>query len=172
MAENPVSRINWVDIITVILLIRMGYMGFRLGLSAELIKGLATVGGLCTGFRYYQGFGDQVARWSFLGIEWAAAVVMLGLAALVYLVLTWLFRRVEGLMQISFESHLSQLGGLSVGLVRALLVVSVVLVACMQLPSSTLQESIQKHSLTGSRVVRMAPAVYDSIMGFVKRLRD
>lgn len=172
MEEIPFSQINWVDVLVVILLVRMGYIGFRLGLSVELLKLSGTVGGICVGFRYYQAAGDWVAAYSFLSTEWASTLAMGVLVVAGYFGVTRLFRLGERLVQMSFEKRVNQVGGLAAGLVRGALVASVVLVACMQLPAPHLQESIDPHSVSGKAVSKMAPAVYDTLAGFTRRLRS
>ena len=132
-------------------------------MGAELARLVGLTVGFFIGFRYYQGVGDVVARNSFLGVEWAAAVAMMGLVLAGYLAVLLLLRFVGKVVQVTFQPKIGQAGGLLVGLLRGVLVSSVILVVCQQLPSSYLQASIQEHSLTGRTVSRMAPAAYDFI---------
>ena len=170
MTNIPFDRINWVDVLTVILLVRMGYIGMRLGLGAELVKLAGTVAGIFVSFRYYQGLGDSLAAKTFLSIEWAAALVLIFLVMAGYFVATWLLRLFENLAKLTFEKKIDQVTGFLAGIGRGLLAASVLWVACMQLPSARLQESIQKHSVSGETVSRIAPAVYDTLDRFSHRL--
>ncbi len=150
----------------------MGYIGFRVGLEAELIKLAGLTGGFLVGFRYYQEWGDVIAGHTFLGVEWAAALALAFLAVGVYLAVTRLLGYFGSLVKVSFQDRFAQVGGLLAGLLRALLVASVVLVGFQQLPSQTLQASIEEHSLTGHGVSRMAPVVYDALCSVPQRLRE
>lgn len=172
MTQIPFSRINWVDVVAVILLVRMGYIGLRSGLPAELIKLAGAVAAFCLAFRYYQGIGDVLASRTFLGTEWASVLAMVGLAAAGYFAVTRLLRLVERLVKVSFQKQMDQIGGLAAGLVRGALVTSVVLVACLQLPSPVLHESITQHSVSGGAVSQMAPAVYDALTALVRRVQN
>ncbi len=149
----------------------MGYIGFRLGLGAELIKITGTVGGLMFAFRYYQPIGDWIAARSFFGMEWASVLAMAVLAVGGYFTVTRLLRLAEKLMQLTFNKKINSIGGLAAGLVRGLLLTSIVLVASLQLPAPPLQESIEQHSLSGRKVSQMAPAIYDNLTGLIRRLR-
>ena len=169
MTDIPISRINWVDVLAVILLVRMGYIGFRLGLGAELLKLAGLTSGFLTGFRYYQQAGDGLAQRMFLSTEWASVLALGAMVIAVYFLVTRSARLLEKVVQVNFEKKLSQIGGLLAGVVRGVLVSSVVLVACQQLPAPTMQESIQKHSLSGPMVSRVAPAVYDQLREFPRR---
>ena len=170
MTEIPIDRINWVDVLAVILLIRMGYIGFRLGLGAELLKLAGLIAGFFAGFQYYQQAGDWLARKTFLSTEWAAVLALGAIISAVYFLLTRALRLLEKLVQVNFEKKLNQIGGVLAGLVRGLLVSSVLLVACQQLPAPAMQQSIQEHSVSGRVVSRMAPAIYDQLRELPQRL--
>lgn len=141
----------------------MGYIGFRLGLGAELVKLVGLTAGFFVSFRFYQGLGDLAARHSFLSPEWAGALAMVALASAGYFLVTRLLRLLERLMQVTFEKRFNRVGGLAAGMVRGLLVTSVFLVACRQMDSPQMEESIQKRSWSGRWVSQAAPAVYDTL---------
>ena len=170
MAESPFNRINWVDVVAVILLFRMGYIGLRLGLGSELVKLAGLAVGFFAGFRYYQGVGDLLSRKLYLGVEWGAAMALAALVAAGYWGATWALRTLEPLVEVSFHERLNQIGGLLGGLLRGLLVSSVLLVVFQQLPSAYLHASIEERSLSGRAISRMAPAVYDGVSAFAGRL--
>ena len=141
----------------------MGYVGLRLGLSSELVKLAGIISGFFLSFRYYQAIGDALAQRSFLSMEWAAALVMVVLVLAVYCAVTLILRLAEKLVQLTFQAKLNQLGGLLVGLLRAGLVASVILVALKQLPSPVLNASIEEKSLSGHILSGFAPAFYDAV---------
>jgi len=141
----------------------MGYIGFRLGLSSELIKLVGVIVGFFVSFGCYQGLGDFVARETFLSTEWAGTLVMMGLVAGVYLGVTVFLRTLERWVKIGFQERLNQVGGLLAGICRGGLVASILLVALRQLPSERLFSSIEEKSLTGATVSRVAPKVYDTV---------
>lgn len=171
MTEAPIYQFNWVDVLAVTLLIRAGYIGFRLGLAAELIKLVGLTAGFFVGFRVYQGWGDVVARSSFLSIEWASALALAILVVGVYVAVTRIQLFFGNLVEVNFQDRLSQAGGLLAGLFRGLLVMSVVLVVGLQLPSPYLQASIQEHSLSGYQIARMAPGIYDGLCALPGRVQ-
>ena len=145
----------------------MGYVGFTLGLFSELVKLTGVIGGFFLSFRYYQLLGDILADRTPLSLEWAGALVMASLLVLSYLFITRGLRLIEKLMQVTFESRVNKVGGVLVGVLRAALVTSVVLVVCLQLPSPYLNVSIEEHSFLGRTISRVAPAVYDTVSPMV-----
>lgn len=171
----PTIHFNWVDIIAIILFIRMGYTGFNGGISTEFVKLVGVVVGFFVSFRYYQELGDALSHATFIPLEWAAALVMIALVLFLYIVITKGLGLLEKLVQVTFHAKLKNIGGLLVGLVRAALVLSIFLVACRQFHSPYMESSIEEHSLTGSFMARVAPAVYDAttpvINQFITALR-
>ena len=147
----------------------MGYIGFRLGLSGELVKLAGFVGGFFVSFRYYQGVGDFIAQRTFLSVEWAAALAMAALMGLVGFATLFCLRFLEKIVQISFQAKFDKVGGLLVGLFRAILAASVILVIFRQLPSDYLNASIEERSLSGRFISRVAPAVYDAASPRISR---
>lgn len=148
----------------------MGYIGFRLGLGAELLKIAGLTAGFFAGFKYYQHVGDFISRRTFLSPEWSSVLALVAIVSLIYFLFTRVALLLQKVVQISFEKRVNQFGGLAAGLVRALLISSVVLVACQQLQAPAMQDSIQKHSMSGRAVSRMAPAVYDQMRAFPRRM--
>ncbi len=148
----------------------MGYIGFRLGLGAELLKLGGLVAGFFAGFRWYQQAGDWIAQKTPLSTEWASVLAMGLIVLAAYFAVTRVFRVLEKVVQISFEKRLNQVGGMLAGMGRGLLVASVVLVACQQLPAPAMQESIREHSMSGRVISQMAPAVYDHLRALPRRV--
>ena len=140
-----------------------------MGLGSELQKLAGLTTGFFAGFRYYQQVGDWVSQRTFLSVEWGSVVALTAIVVLSYLLVTRTARLLEKLIQVNFEKKVNQIGGLVAGLGRGLLVSSVVLVACQQLPTPAMQESIRKHSLSGPVVLKMAPAVYDRLRVLPRR---
>ncbi len=167
---SPLNRINWVDILAVILLVRMGYVGLKSGMSAELVKLAGLVAGFFVGFRYYQQVGDSLAGGAGLRAEWASVLVMsLGVAA-VYFVVTRLLRLSEKLVQVTFAKPVNEGGGALIGALRGVLVASVILTIFLQVPAPYLQASILENSWSGKVISRAAPLVYDTLAALPARM--
>lgn len=139
-------------------------------MSAELIKLVALVAGFFVSFRYYQQMGDMLAGGTGLSTEWASAVVMAFLVAVVYFAVTRLLRLSERMVQVTFAKQLNEAGGALMGALRGMLVASVLLVIFLQIPAPALQASILEHSWSGKAVSRAAPLVYDGVTALPGRL--
>lgn len=169
-AEVAITRINWVDILAIILAVRMGYVGYKTGFGQELVRLFGLISGFFISFKFYQTLGDRLASWTFLNVEWASALVMIVLAVGVYWLLTRVLLLLERIVLVTFDHQVASVGGLVAGMIRGALIASVILVVCRQLPSDYLDASIESRSISGPQVSRMAPAVYDTIVGLPKNL--
>lgn len=139
-------------------------------MSAELIKLTGFIAGFFVSFKYYQQWGDVLADNVGLSPEWASAITLVFLVILVYLAVTCLLRLSEKIVQVTFAKQLNQVGGGIAGLFRGTLVASVMLVALLQIPAPHLQESILEGSVSGKKLSRMAPVVYDTLDVLPERL--
>ena len=148
----------------------MGYVGFKSGISAELLKLTGLVIGFFVSFRYYQRIGDELAGGAGLRAEWAAALTMVFLVAVIYFAVTRLLRLSEKLIQVTFAKQIHEAGGALIGALRGLLVASVILVVFLQIPAPYLQASILEHSWSGRTISRVAPMVYDALTVLPRRL--
>jgi uncharacterized membrane protein required for colicin V production len=111
VGEVPISRFNWIDVLALIILFRMGYIGFRLGLSTEILKVVGVVGGFFLSFRYYQALGGTFPGRTFLRVEWVEALMMGSLFLVASMVITRGLRLLDRLVQLTFQARLNQIGG-------------------------------------------------------------
>lgn len=139
-------------------------------MSAELLKLSGLVAGFFVSFRYYQQIGDELARGSGLRAEWAAALTMVFLVAVIYFAVTRLLRLSEKLVQVTFAKQINEAGGALFGVLRGLLTASVILTVFLQIPAPYLQGSILEHSWSGRVISRVAPLVYDTLTALPGRL--
>lgn len=164
-----ISQFNWIDVVAVILLMRLGYMGGSLGLSAELTKFLGVFIGLFVSFHWYHTVGEWASARSVLTPEWAGAIALILLVFSAYLAVVLAIRLMQKAVTVQFAPSLNKIGGIAVGLLRAGVVMSVVLVALQQLPSEYLRTSIQERSWSGRYLVRVGPTVYDIVTPWISR---
>jgi len=148
----------------------MGYVGFQIGLLSELVKLTALTVGFFVSFRNAQAWGSAVASRTFLSEDWAVAFTLVLSVVGIYWLATRALRFLDRFAQVNVLEKLDQVGGLGLGCIRGVLTASVLLVVLQQLPSAYLKESINQHSLSGSSVVRTAPAVCDFLSALPRRL--
>lgn len=154
------AQVNWIDVIALLLVIRLGYMGLRLGVVAELTKLFGVLVGLFVGLRWSLDATAWVVAHSFLNEAWAGVMILAGLVVGSYLAVVIALRLLQKAATLHVAPMLDKAGGLIVATVRAALIASLAAVAVAQLPSPYLRTSLEERSWSGRYLSRLAPMVY------------
>ena len=164
LIRGLIRGFGWVDALAVALAFRMSYIGFRLGVGAELTKLAGLIAGFLAGYRYQQALSTLIVEKTLFPMEWTLAAVLVALVLLGYFLITVMFHFFGKLIEAVVISQLSRLAGLLVGFFRGVAIASVVLVIFQQIPSAYLDASINQRSLSGPVLVQVAPSFYDAVM--------
>lgn len=160
------SRINWLDILIAILLIRASYIGYSKGLSVEVFKLIGTLAALVAALGYYSKLSDIIELRSFLPTE-AADGISFGAIVVASLFIFMLIRMLlEKVIKLQFPSTIESFAGSFFGLARGIAITSLILIFLNFLPSDYLKRSIEA-SFLGPTVLKAAPSVYSWIGNFV-----
>ncbi len=155
------SRINWVDILSLILLLRIVYASFRGGLSHELFSTLGVFFNLIVSIHYYSKLGNFVSDtvsgfplalsnfFSFLMLSTAFALLFRLIRAIL-----------DKVIRIEWHPFIEGFGGLVAGTVKAFMSVSLVLIILILLPLPYMQWSIRDKSVTGMFFLNIGPTIY------------
>ncbi len=155
-----ISRINWVDILAVIIIARTSYVALQDGLSHEIFPLIGTALTAAISLQYY-----HIAASSIKSVI-AVPISILDLSAFSVLVvgIGLLFKLarvlVDALMKVTWHPFVEKVGGLICGMARGSIVVSIMLIIMSLAPLSYLQHSIRERSLTGIFFLRIAPEIH------------
>lgn len=152
------------DILLLLLIAGLGLLGWRSGLIHESATLLGFGVGLLVAGRYYSHFGP-------LFLSWAGNRTMADLAAFVAILIgAWIgvviggafLREVLRGMRLGW---LDNLGGMALGIVKALFVAEIIVLVLMATPGEGAHQAVQRSFLgrqlaaLGPEVVRLVPAV-------------
>lgn len=168
--QNMLSQWNWIDVVAIVCVLRFGYVGATQGFGSELARIVGLLSGILVGFRWYQTAGDWLANRTLLSHEWAAALSLVVIVLAVYVAVGLVIRLGEKAVSLKFAPALDKSGGVALGIVRAMLVLSVALVTLQQLPSDYVRASIDERSWSGRYLARVAPSMYDTVDPWVARI--
>ncbi len=166
------TKINWVDGLILIIIIRTSYIALQDGLSHEI---LPLVGSLCMlvlSLHYYDKIGDFLYYLGFLMpkdllnlVGFIIAVVCVGV----------IFRLVKIVMdkiiKVNWHPLIERFGGFLAGAARGVITASIVLVMLMLIPISYLQVSVRDRSLIGMYFLRVGPSIYEKAAGLLHTAR-
>ena len=159
---------NWVDVIVLVVLLRGAYVGRRDGLSVELVKlGTVFITYYCA-IKYYVRLAVWISHHSRLPMEWATVIAFLSIAV-ESLVVVWIFFRLLGkVVTLQFESRISTGGGTVVGLVRGLLLSSLLFFGLFFIPDPFVRKQIYANAWWGRIAIDTTPPLYAKLANIVE----
>lgn len=164
MLLEVLRRINWVDILVIIILFRIGYVAIKNGLSAELFKFMGTLLAVYLSLHYYTALADWVRQR--LGVDtervplefldFICFVVLTIAGYLVFVLLRLAFYR---LIKMEAAPRLNQWGGFVLGIARGFLLIGLVIFMLVISSVSYLKTSVA-NSYSGRQLIKVAPDTY------------
>lgn len=166
MLLNILKQINWVDVGVLILVVKICLTAVKNGFPIELFKFIGTLAAIYLSSHYYIILSDYLANWLALGkrlpLEFLDFVAFVSIAIVGYSIFV-LLRSVFGkLLKMEAISSLNKWGSLVLGLVRALLVASLIIFS-MFISSIDYFKSSAKTSYAGKRLFTICPNTYSWI---------
>ena len=154
-----ITRINWVDILAVIIIVRISYVALQDGLSHEIFPLIGTILTAAISIHYYHDlalFAQGMVSMPVSILDLLAFITLVIGASLIFKLVRVL---VDALMKVTWHPLIEKFGGLVFGFLRASIVVSVVLIIMSVTSLPYLQYSIKDRSLTGPYFLKIAPAI-------------
>jgi len=161
---NILTKLNWIDILVIILLFRVTYVAFQDGLSHEIFP---LIGSICTvvlALHYYHNLAIFISK-HFLNIPVQVLDFLVFLLLVLGMGFIFKFLKVfvDNFMKVTWHPAVEKFGGLVIGLLKATVVVSIVLTMLALLPLPYLQRSIRDRSMTGLYFLKIGPAIYEKV---------
>ena len=163
MLLNILKQINWVDIFVLILGVRICYVAVKSGFPVELFKFIGTITAVYLSLHYYIVLSGYIKEWLSIGDrlpqEFLQFIVFLGLAGAgyyVFIVVRSIFYR---FLKMEAVSTLNKWGSLILGVVRAMLLTSLIMFTFVISSVSYFNDSV-KVSYMGKRLFMIAPDTY------------
>jgi uncharacterized membrane protein required for colicin V production len=164
MPTDILTRLNWVDILVLIIVFRISYVAFQDGLSHQIFPLIGTVCTAVIALRYYHNIGLLIYN-TFIKLpvrllDFLSFVLLLAAVGLIFKLLRAIS---DALIKVTWHPAVEKAGGLVFGFMRAAVVASLVLTILCLLPLSYLQWSIRDRSFMGMHFLRILPGIYDKV---------
>lgn len=156
-------RINWVDILVVILLFRTSYIGARTGLSEEIFRIIGILLGLFFSMKYYSALGTLLNTNISLPQELINGITFFILILLSILSMKLVSLGLTKIVKLAFADKIDKWGGFIVGLFRGAVILSLLFTLFGIVQVDYLVKSVEERSLAGPYIKQMAPNVYQVI---------
>ena len=154
------TRINWVDVLVVILILRMSYVAFMDGLSHEIFPLFGSIAVLVLSLRYYTVLGNTMSQ-TLVGMpsDISNCLGFIILVAGLGLLVRFLRVILDKIVKIQWHPVIEKFGGLLAGIIKAYIVTVIVLTILVMMPLSYLRWSVMDRSLTGKYILMAGPKV-------------
>lgn len=166
------SKINWVDILIAIVMLRVSFLAFQKGLSHEIFPLFGSILMVGVTLRYYLTLAGLVGTYvlklppdilnllSFAAILTATGVICKIVGSLLDKIIT-----------VTWHPFIEKFGGLLIGVIKASIMASIVVIILTLIPLSYLQRSVRDKSLMGMRVLRIGTNIYAQVSRFLPAIK-
>ena len=162
----PHIKFNWVDIIFVTILFRIGYIGFKNGLLPEFFRLLGLLSAFVLSFNNYtsvSGFLSTHATWTGDNIDVISFLFIFLAILFIFKILAVVSRSFLGGENISGPNRFI---GLTLALGRGILLISLIYTLFINSPFEYLSISAEDRSFSSRHISKVAPFVYKNSINF------
>lgn len=158
------TRINWVDVLVVIIMLRTTYVAFQDGLSHEILPLFGVTAAAILSLHYYGRIAAILS--GSIGQGLIGILSPLSFAA-IFVVVVFVFKLIgaitEKLFKITWHPLIEKAGGLVSGAAKAGVLTSAILMILALVPLSYLKTSIRDKSLIGMYFLKIVPEIHAKI---------
>ncbi|RKY33679.1 MAG: hypothetical protein DRP78_07280 [Candidatus Omnitrophota bacterium] len=155
---------NWIDLIAGFFFIRIGYSGLKRGFFTEVFKLCATLISIILGLYFWKTLGET----RFFLPGWLLRQFFVcGIFIIVFFAFWFLRKLLNIIVKIKILSPVNIIASGLIAIVRAFLFTSMIFVLLSSLPFTYVQKSLWECSLSGAKIIKIVPNVYNYLIKFV-----
>lgn len=165
------TKLNWVDVLIIIIILRISYVAFQDGLSHEVFPLIGTVATTVLALHYYVNISALLSHYLGMSPNILDILSFIGLLVIIGLIFKFIRTILDKIIKVTWHPLIEKFGGLIVGIGRAFVVASVILIIISLLPLSYMQWSIKDRSVMGMYILKIGPAIYEKVSGFLPTVK-
>lgn len=154
-------KINWVDILIVIYIVRAFLVGRKRGFSVEVITLIAALLAWIIALHFYQNAGFLLSKNFLLSLASARAVAFMVIAVGSFFVFGLIGKLLTKVMTLSFLPNIETIGGCILGTIRGIVIAAIIISALALLPAGFVKQEVYTNSFLGSYLVTLGPAIHN-----------
>ena len=159
--KELISRLTWVDYLTLIAVLRGLYVGYRSGLFPEILRVVAYLATVIVTFRFHAELAQALTLKTFLNQTMSDALAFVALLAGTFALtkaLTWLILK---FLKVGDGNFFYRVSGMLLGACRWVMLLSLAFMLMNRLPLESLNKDIRDRSIIGLKISRVAPVMLD-----------
>lgn len=150
------SRVNWVDILVIIVVFRMSYVALQDGLSHEIFPLVASICTAVISLHFYKSLSIYVS-----GNVFISFVILVTALSFIF---KFIRAVLDKIIKVTWHPVVEKFGGLIAGVVRASIMASIILITLAMTHLPYFNVSIKDKSLTGMYFLNVAPKIYETVL--------
>jgi len=158
-----IEKINWFDIVVIVLVVRGIYLGANKGLTAELFNFFGIVTSLMLAVHWYGQVADVFIVNFDLPTWLSHFICFVSIAQLIRVAFKYGLILVLKLLNVQFMPQLERVGGGVIGFGRGVIICCILALALNFIPLHYITESVFHKSFSGSFLVKSAERTYKAL---------
>jgi uncharacterized membrane protein required for colicin V production len=162
MLVEIIKQFNWIDVLIILVIGRIIYIGIKLGFPSEIFKLFGSIVALYLAFHYYtivSDYFDERFDLRVMPLEFLDFLLFTVLSAMGYAIFVGLRAVFTRGIKVEAVPRLHKWGGFVLSVARSALLASLFMYMFVISSISYLKNSVT-HSYTGSRILELAPSTY------------
>ena len=162
MLNEFIKHFNWVDVLVLIIVFRIGYIAMVTGIMTEVFKFGGVISSIYISSHYFTVLSDYIKQrmpGEFLSLEFLDFLSFIILLTLGYLIFVLLRSVCRNFIKLDSPSIIDRWIGLALGILRGYLISGIIIFA-MAISSVTYFRNISAHSYFGKQLFNVQPGVY------------
>ena len=157
-------KLNWVDLLILILLFKVGYGGFTKGFSNEILPFFGIFACLMVSIHNFILAGRFISVITPFSEGISELLSFCIITLIIVLIVKGLRVLLMQTVKLEVVSLVDRIGGLFFGIARATLLCSLIMAVLVLIPLRYLDISVKEGSLLGPKFLRMGPVLYDNVI--------
>lgn len=159
-------RLNWIDFIVFVIMVRALYVGSKRGLIPELTTLIGLAAAQVVSLQHAGSVVSFLAERVRLPVpeKWLYLFFVGALFIATYLIFGLIHRGLSKLLRLETATGVNRWGGLLLGFLRGGYLTSLILVVLSRAPSGALEKEIKERSWSAPYLIQAAPKVYEAVL--------
>ncbi len=153
-------KINWVDILIVIYVVRAFFVGRKRGFSVEIIALIAALMAWIIALHFYQSTGSFLSSTILLSLATARALAFMVIAVGSFFIFALIGKLLTRVMTLNFLPNIETVGGCVLGTLRGIIIAAIIVSALALMPAGFVQQEVYTNSFLGNYMVALGPTIH------------
>lgn len=166
-----VSRVNWVDVLFLIIILRSIYVGSQRGFFAELFNILGMGIAIVLSIQFYSQIAAFLNKYLYIPRNISGIISFLAVAFLIHLLFQFATGLIKKVVKVeifpNFNKGINAFGGPIIGFCKGMMVSLFIFLVLLLIPIGYVINSAKDGSLSGHFFARSARTLYEKTIGII-----